>query len=316
MPIEEKESFKWLRAHQETMARIRPASRSRVVTVTDREGDLWEFITDMKKSPGHFVVRAKYEDRQLVAEESEGCEEILEALAAADVLGGLYVNIPGNSDRKARVAKVEVRAIQVTVKAPQRRGRAKDSPSYSDEPVSIYVVQATEIAPPKGETPVTWVLLTDLVVKDLAGAVEKVDWYTKRWTIETWHKTLKSGCAVEDCRLQTAERLMRYVAVFGVIAARLMHVAYLARELPDLPATEVFSREQIEALHIRLKRELLPPGTKSPTLREIVRRIGSLGGHLLRKCDGEPGMTVIWRGWMRMNEDLTMLNAHREALAG
>jgi hypothetical protein len=115
--------------------------------------------------------------------------------------------------------------------------------------------------------------------------------------------------------LGTAQRLMRDGAAFGVIAARRVHVEYLAREPPDLPATDVFSREPIEALHIRLKWELLPPEVQSPTLREIVRMPGILGGHRLHTCGGEPGMTVIWRGRMRMNEDLGMLNAHREALA-
>jgi hypothetical protein len=314
MPIEQKESFKWLQAHRETMARVHQRSRSKVVLVADREADIWELITEVKEeSEGHFLIRAKYEDRKLVPEESDGYDVILDALAAAEVLGGMIVHIPSNGKRKARDAKVELRATLVTLKAPHKRGRAKES--ASSEPVSVYVVQATEIRAPEGETPITWVLLTDLVVTGLAGAVEKVDWYGKRWGIEVWHRVLKSGCTVEKCRLETAERLRRYVTIFSIIAVRLMHVAYLARDLPDIPATEVFSWKKIEALHIRLNKELLPPEAKVPTLREVVRMIGSLGGHLGRKCDGEPGLMVVWRGWMRLFEDVVMLDAHRQALA-
>jgi hypothetical protein len=311
-PIEEKESFKWQQAHRESLRRVQPNSRSKLVTVADRESDLWEFITEAKESEGHFLIRAR-RDRMLVAEDSDGYGKMVEALGAAEVLGGMAVHIPGNGQRKARTARVELRATQVTIKPPQRRGAAKASASI--DPVSVYVIQATEIQAPDGESPVSWVLLTDLVVTGLEGAVEKVQWYTKRWGIETWHRVLKSGCTVEDCRLETPERLTRYLTICGIIAVRLMHVAYLARALPELPATEVFSKQEIEALHIRLNKELLPAEAEPPTLREVVRMIGSMGGHLGRKCDGEPGLTVIWRGWMRLHEDVLMLQAHRLALA-
>jgi len=77
--------------------------------------------------------------------------------------------------------------------------------------------------------PISWVLLTNLPVKDFAGAAEKVQWYGKRWGIETRHKVLKSGCKVEDCLLEKAERLKPYLTLFSIIGVRLMHVTYLWR---------------------------------------------------------------------------------------
>jgi Transposase Tn5 dimerisation domain len=112
--------------------------------------------------------------------------------------------------------------------------------------------------------------------------------------------------------LETGERLSRYLTLFSIIGVRLMHVAYLARVQPELPATEVFSTEEIEALHVRVHKAL--PPAKSPSLKEVVRLIGRVGGHLGRKCDGEPGMTVLWRGWMRLHEDVLVLRAHKQAL--
>ena len=38
-----------------------------------------------------------------------------------------------------------------------------------------------------------------------------------------------------------------------------------------------------------------------------MRLIGKLGGHLGRKGDGEPGVLVLWRGWMRLYEVVEML---------
>jgi Transposase DNA-binding/Transposase Tn5 dimerisation domain len=306
-PIEEKESSKWLQALRETLQR---APRGvQVITVADRESDFFEFLTQAKEQRARFLIRART-DRLLVPEESAGFESLLEALARAKVLGTLAVKVPGNGKRKARKADISVRVTQATIKPPQRRGNAKAS--GSTEPISVNVIGATESAPPEGQAAISWVLLTNLPVKDFEAAAEKVQWYGKRWGIETWHKVLKSGCKVEDCLLETAERLARYLTLFSIIGVRLMHVAYLARVQPDLPATDVFSPEEIEALHVHLYKKLPPP--EPPSLREVVRMIGRIGGHLGRKCDGEPGMTVLWRGWMRLYEDVLVIRAHKQAL--
>ena len=306
-PIEEKESSKWLQALRETLQR---APRGvQVITVADRESDFFEFLTRAQEQRARFLIRART-DRLLVPEESAGFESLLEALARAKVLGTLAVKVPGNGKRKARKADIGVRVTQATIKPPQRRGNAKAS--GSTEPISVNVIGATESAPPEGQAAISWVLLTNLPVKDFEAAAEKVQWYGKRWGIETWHKVLKSGCKVEDCLLETAERLARYLTLFSIIGVRLMHVAYLARVQPDLPATDVFSPEEIEALHVHLYKKLPPP--EPPSLREVVRMIGRIGGHLGRKCDGEPGMTVLWRGWMRLYEDVLVIRAHKQAL--
>jgi hypothetical protein len=118
--------------------------------------------------------------------------------------------------------------------------------------------------------------------------------------------TRQSGCKVEDCLLEEAERLKRYLTLFSIIGVRLMHVAYLARAQPDLPASDVFSAAEIQVLYLRVN-NAPPPAAAPPKLREVVRMLGKLGGHLGRKGDGEPGVLVLWRGWMRLYESVTML---------
>ena len=253
-------------------------------------------------------------DRKLIPEESEGWETMIEAFAAAPVLGSLEVAVPGCGKRKARTAEIELRVVQATIQPPRRRGHARDGGSI--ELITVQVIGATENGPPQGAEAVSWVLLTNLRVTDFEAAREKLQWYARRWGIDTWHWVLKSGWRVEECLLQTGERVARYVAryltVFSIVGVRLMHVAYLARVQPDLPSTEVFSKAEIEALHVRVHK-MLPPA-KAPTLKEMVRLLGRVGGHLGRKCDGEPGVTVLWRGWMRLYEDVLMLRAHQQAL--
>ena len=308
--IEEKESSKWLIALKETAQRA-PAGVP-IVTVADRESDFFEFLTQAKELRAKYVIRART-DRKLVPEDSAGCARMLEALSDTPALGGMTVEVPGNGSRKPRTASIEVRVAQVAIQPPQRRG-AHAKASGSTEPVTVTLVGATEQSPPAGCESISWVLLTNLPLKDFESATEKVRWYARRWGIEVWHRVLKSGCKVEDCMLEEAERLKRYLTLFSIIGVRLMHVTYLARAQPDLPATDVFSEEEVEALHIRVTKAL-PPADPAPTLREMVRMLGKLGGHLGRKCDGEPGVTVLWRGWTSLYETVETLRAHNEFLA-
>jgi hypothetical protein len=306
-PIEEKESFKWLRAMSETLEHC-PA-RAKLIMVADRESDFFWLLDEAKKKKIHFLIRARC-DRRLLPEDNEGYESIVEMLNSVEVLGKMTVDIPSNGKRKARRAEVEVRSIQITIQAPKRNPYGKAWASV--EAVTVKVIGATERDAAAGQEPISWVLLTDLPALDLDSAIEKVNWYSKRFGIEIWHKVLKSGCKVESCLLETAERLARYLTVFGIVGVRLMHVCHLARIQPDIPGTEMLSKEELEALHVRVKNALPPP--EPPSLREVVRMIASLGGHLGRKCDGEPGVTVLWRGWMRLYEDVLVLEAHKKAL--
>ena len=307
-PIEEKESFKWIQGLRETHERV--AGKSELFTVADRESDIWEFLTEAKQAGRHFLVRARV-DRQLVPEESECCEKMVEALANAPLLGGKTVEIPGNGKRKARSAEVQVRVAELSLRAPRRLGRAKAS--ASKEPITVTAISVLEGRAPAGEEAIAWVLLTDLRVRNFESACEKIDWYGKRFGIETWHKVLKSGCQVEDCLLEHADRLRRYLTLFSIIGLRLMHVAYLAREQPDLPAAQVFSADEIEAVYLQTDRTLIP--ATPPTLRDVTRRIGSLGGHLGRKGDKEPGMIVFWRGWTTMYRTVIALRTYKRIRA-
>ncbi len=266
--IEEKESAKWLVALTETMARA-PAGVA-VVTVADRESDFFEFLTHAKDLRASYLIRART-DRTLVPEDSEGCDHMLEALWLAPPLGSLTVAVPGNGGRRARTATIAVGVASVTIKPPRRRGPAQASAASG--PVTLTVIGATETAPPAGSEAISWVLLTNLAVPDYASAAEKVAWYGKRWGIETWHrpcgrqcKVLKSGCQVEDCLLETAERLKRTLTLFSIIGVRLMHVAHLARVQPHTPAAAVFSGEEtlpaerlVEALYVRVHNTRRPP---------------------------------------------------------
>jgi hypothetical protein len=166
-------------------------------------------------------------------------------------------------------------------------------------PLSLTVIHAWEQGQPEGQKPICWKLLTDLPVEDLESAIEKVDWYSQRWKIETFHKVLKSGCRAEDAKLRTAERLTNLIAVFCIIAWRVFWLTMVHRTNPKTSADTVFTNTEIAILN-RLAGETRQPAPQN--LAHYVLTIARLGGYLDRNSDGPPGNMVLWRGLARLTD--------------
>ena len=162
-------------------------------------------------------------------------------------------------------------------------------------------VVARSSAAPEGVEPLDWLLLTNVPIQTWQDATERIGWYCLRWLIESWHKILKSGCTVEDCRLESAERLKPYLTLMSIIAWRLFWLTHINRQLPDASCTMILADHEWKALYTTIYRRVLLPPTP-PTVRQAVRWIAQLGGFLGRKGDGQPGITTIWRGWSRLTD--------------
>ena len=143
--------------------------------------------------------------------------------------------------------------------------------------------------------------MTNLIVNDFDAALEKVRWYCLRWRIEVFHKILKSGFLIEDCRLSTAERLIRYITLMSIIAWRIFYITLIARTQPELPCTKLLDKNEWQILYVKIHRRQNYPKVE-PTIKTVVSWIAQLGGFLARKGDGEPGPMVLWRGWRRLTD--------------
>jgi len=148
-------------------------------------------------------------------------------------------------------------------------------------------------------------LLTTCPVESGAAACEKLRWYTLRWGIEVYHRTLKSGCKIEPRQLGTAERIEACLAIDLVVAWRIFHLAKSGGETPDVPCTVYFEEAEWKALPAYLSPNPVPPA-QPPSRREARRRVATLGGFLGRKSDGEPGTQTLWLGLQRL-DDLTAM---------
>ena len=199
------------------------------------------------------------------------------------------------TQQPARKATVALRFTEIVMPRPKVIN-AWIREHMPKEPMRVRVVELREISPPEGCQPVRWVLYTTQAVNDVADAERVIGHYEQRPTIEDYHKCLKTGCGVEKRQYETAERLERVAGLLSIVAVRLLQMRTAARETPERPAHEVAPRKWVEIL--RVVRKI--PASRELTIRDFVRQLGGLGGHMLRKGDGEPGWITLWRGYEKL----------------
>jgi hypothetical protein len=283
-PIEQKESYKWLKSFQQVATAQRSSPDTLLVSVGDREADIYELFELALEDPRgpKLLVRAEY-DRLL----ADGQGHLWLMVASQLVAATQDLQVPRRGAQPARVAHLELRFAPVRLKPPQRKAHL---PS-----LNLWAVLAQEVNAPPAVKPLRWMLLTTCQVTSTASAIEKIDWYRLRWGVEVYHRTLKSGCKIEERQLGTADRIETCLAIDLVVAWRIFHLAKLGREVPDVPCTVFFEEFQWKALHTHITKTPVPPA-EPPTLRQALRMVATLGGFLGRKGDAEPGTTTLWRG--------------------
>lgn len=242
--IEEKESVRWLDAFQQGAAAARRMPQTQLVVITDREGDLYELHDAAQIGPANLqvLIRAQH-DRQL------DCHQKLWTFMGQQPVGQTRsLSVPRRRGQPARTATVQVRWASVTIQAPAV-GCKKSWP-----PLTLQAVWVHEPNPPAGSEPIDWMLLTNLPITNAEEAWEKVQWYCRRWGIEEWHRALKNGCGVEQREFKTAEHLQRVLAFDLIVAWRVLACVKLGRALPQLPASVLYSSDELEVLLAALKK--------------------------------------------------------------
>lgn len=297
IPVEEKETYRWIQAQQDVAAVGSELPNVRVINITDREGDFYEDFHAWHSGGGgaELLIRAQH-NRSV-----EGSEKMFDAVKDTPVQGRMRIHMqsrskrpkkgrrPARPPRSRRDADVDIRYMPTTI-YPPKHGLSSKKP-----PVEIFLIHVHEPHPPQNaEDPIDWYLLTTISLKKPEDAEKCVRWYCKRWRIEDWHRVLKSGCRVEDSRLETADRLKREIAISMVVAWRIMLMTLMSREVPELPADVLFTELEIETLRCYAKKKAL----KEPeNLGEVVELMARLGGYLGRRNDPPPGHLTLCKGY-------------------
>ena len=234
--IKDKESVKWLNSFERACVLQGRCAETTVVSVGDRESDVYELLVRAKR-PGaaKLLIRAE-RSRRMVEEHGS----LWDFMAGEPVAGTQVLEVPRRHHRARREARLDIRFTQVTLKAPQRK---RDLGA-----VRLWAVWAHECDPPEGVEALDWMLLTTVAVNDFEEALERLAWYRRRWGIEVYHRTLKSGCRIEERQLGAAERIEGCLAIDLVVTWRIYHLTMLGRETPDVPCSVYFKQAQWKAL--------------------------------------------------------------------
>lgn len=285
------ESIKWLKSFEATEQVQKSCPQKLIVSVGDREADFYELFTRARPDGVQLLIRAKHH-RELVGEDTN----IWLHMKRSPVAGTLDVQIPARPGHSGRTATLAVHFDKVTLRPPANLGK--------QEAVTLWAILALEKDPPSGIEPLEWLLFTTVAVENFEAACERIAWYTKRWGIEIFHRTLKSGCKIEERQLGTGDRLSACLALDMVVAWRVYYLTKQGRETPDVPCNVFFEQEEWQALVAFANKTSAPP-EEPPTLREAMYMVAKIGGYMGRKNDGPPGATTIWRGlvalgWIKM----------------
>jgi hypothetical protein len=291
-PTREKESQRWLDAQTATQQAV-PADIP-VLTVADREADIYDLFA-LERPAGHdLLIRAA--QNRCIGEEAHYLWAAVEAAPVGDVVP---VAVGRRADRAPREALLTLRWVPVTLLPPRNR---PDRAALA--PIPVVALLAEEPQPPADQPPIRWLLLTTRPVANGEAALQYLRCYTQRWLVERYHFVLKSGCRVEALQLRTTARLERALALYAIVAWRLLWLTYLARSDPEQPCTVALTAAEWAVLYVQIHQTGALPA-RPPPLGQAVRWLARLGGFQDRAGDGPPGVKVIWRGLRRL-EDLTL----------
>lgn len=304
-PRNERESYRWvtmLKSATDQMRAHAPACTPWFQL--DRGGDCWMVLEHAVVNGLTLTVRAN-QNRAL---EHAGTH-LFPRIRSSAPIGTLSVDVPEGRARRARRAILILRSVRVHLPIPITRKHQVVR--------EIGVVQAIEKDPPEdGSVRIEWILLTTREVRDAINAAEVVHAYTRRWRIEEFHRTWKSGaCGIESTRLRACDHIQRWAIIMGSVAARIEHIKLTSRSSPELPATDCFSQDEIDAvILLRSKDRKMPYALgQVPTLGEVARWVADLGGYMGSKNSPPPGATVLARGLERIETAAQVLALQRQA---
>jgi hypothetical protein len=303
-PFEEKESHRWLQGYEAACRLAEEAPNTQVVCVSDSEGDIYEcFVAGVGDGRrAEWIVRG-CQNRTLEEEDTN----LLQLLACRASLGTITIQVSkreastgdGRKRRQTRAARqavVTVRTARTLLHPPARSGRRLPA-------VYVNAVLVREENPPAGEEPIEWLLLTSLPIETFSEACAVVNYYCCRWEIEVFFRVLKSGCKIEELQFEDEERLQTCLAMYLIVAWRVLHVLMLGRECPQLSCEAVFTEAEWKSVYVIQKRTTAPHDP--PQLVEMIALVAGLGGYLGRKHDGPPGPKTMWIGIQRMRDFAT-----------
>jgi len=294
LPIEEKESFKWLlgvRAVHAAFQALKSQGQERLpklIHIMDREGDIHEVFAEVQQL-GHEAVIRDSQNRRVEADQPDQFDHARQRVARQQSLGRMELLVP-LKDGGFRLAVVEVRSSRVRLRPAETKHKRR-------QPIDLWLIEVREIGLiPAGEEAVQWWLWTTLPAGKMCQVERVLRYYRARWRVEDYHRMVKTGCKVEKLRLQEADALMKVIAMQAWVATQVLRLRDAAKQEPNQDCEKYFSEQEWKTLWVRQHGRAWQPSDGKPTLAEVAKWLGRLGGHLGRDSDGLPGAELLGRG--------------------
>ena len=290
-PLEQKESFKWVKG-PEVAEQTFPKS-VRKTYVYDREGDIYEVISRINRSGSDVVVRSRFNRHTAVG-------MLWDSVLACEP-ACTYELVVRRKGEPTRTALMELRWQKVAIKSPVKKG--------GRESIEVTCVYTREVpgTTPGGVEPVEWKLLTTHDVGNVEEAMRIVNWYKLRWLIEELFSVIKSrGMDVGEAQLESGKAMKKLIAL-SLYAALTTMVAKMAMDASNekMNARVIFSEAQIVSLHVMMSylhnQSPKAKGGRNPYKEEsmpwaawIIARMGGWSGY--EKAQGRPGYKTLSKG--------------------
>jgi len=292
LPIEEKESFKWLlgirTVHAVFQAQSTQTRLPKLIDVMDREGDIHEVFAELQHLGHEGVIRCA-QNRRVEGEPPDQIDHAMQRVGGQQSLGTMELWVP-LKEGGFRKALMEVRSLEVILQPDQRRHKGRQA-------LELWLIEAREISiPPAGEKLACWWIWTTLRAGRMWQVMGVLRIYRARWRVEDYHRMLKTGCKVEKLRLQDAKALMKVITMQAWVATQVVRMRDAANQEPDQDCEIYFSEQEWKTLWGRQHGRAWRETDAKPTLSEVTKWLGALGGHLGRNGDGLPGAELLSRG--------------------
>ncbi len=294
--LKKKESYRWIETMEICKKRLDPVTKT--INVCDRECDIFEFMSESLAIDSSFIIRAKSDRKVTEIEEDEDIFLLSDSFSASSPIATKSISICSNGKRESRNVQISIYAKRICLRAPERVAGEKLKPI---EVTVLHAVEETKDA--TKEDHISWLLLSDIEASDADSALKIVEWYSYRWRIEEFHKTLKSGYKIEESCLSEGNRLIKLISIKSIAAYRICLLTYLARENPDHSAEVALTPMEWKCAFAKMNFDKKKLPKKPPSIKEAIELIARLGGYTGTKKQN-PGMVTIWRGWQALNESL------------
>jgi hypothetical protein len=292
LQIEEKESYKWIAALNQSKTLLQQATD--ITVIADRESDIYDLLAAASEQGVNLVIRSNTNRRI-----KQG-GKLVDYLDNLPVMHQCNLAVRGDVRKniEKRTAVMELKWGKAEIVNPAKNKNInKNLPPTRD----LYVVEAKEQNKGKG---IYWRLLTSHCVSTAQEAMQIIEWYKHRWYIEQIHRLLKTeGMRLERSQLEQGWAIRKLTLLSMMAVLRILQMMLAYEDDHEQPIDEVFDKDEQQCLQMinkkvegetgKLKNTCKPDTLKWATW--IIARLGGWKGYT-SPSQRKPGPIVLQKG--------------------